>query len=77
MLANRGSLWLPVLRRRRFLTALALIAAGRGARTHPDGVSRLVASALQMFADEVDRHLYARCRAAAPALAGLGSEVAQ
>jgi NADH:ubiquinone oxidoreductase subunit F (NADH-binding) len=37
--------------------------ARRGACTHPDGALRLVASALQVFADEIDHHLAGRCSA--------------
>ena len=43
------------------LRARAGLLPGRGACAHPDGVSRLVASALRVFADEVDRHLISRC----------------
>jgi NADH:ubiquinone oxidoreductase subunit F (NADH-binding) len=35
--------------------------AGRGACAHPTGATRFVASALHVFADEVDRHLHGRC----------------
>jgi NADH:ubiquinone oxidoreductase subunit F (NADH-binding) len=43
-----------VLRRR-----LAQV-AGRGACRHPDGAAALVASALRVFPDELDRHLHGR-----------------
>jgi NADH:ubiquinone oxidoreductase subunit F (NADH-binding) len=37
--------------------------AGRGACAHPDGATRLVASALAVFADEIDHHLSGHCTA--------------
>ncbi|MDN3354308.1 NADH-ubiquinone oxidoreductase-F iron-sulfur binding region domain-containing protein [Actinomadura sp. DC4] len=46
------------------LRGRAAVIPGRGACAHPDGVSRLVTSALQVFADEVEAHLGSRCRAA-------------
>ena len=39
------------------------LVAGRGACRHPDGSVRLVASALQVFADEQARHRAGRCSA--------------
>jgi NADH:ubiquinone oxidoreductase subunit F (NADH-binding) len=51
--------------RRRQLEEHIAQLAGRGACKHPDGASRLAASALRTFAPEVDRHLSAGpCRAA-------------
>ena len=34
---------------------------GRGACRHPDGAARLLASALHVFGDEIDRHAAGRC----------------
>ncbi len=36
---------------------------GRGACHHPDGATRFIVSALDVFADEIDEHRRQRCRA--------------
>jgi NADH:ubiquinone oxidoreductase subunit F (NADH-binding) len=38
--------------------------SGRGACTHPDGAARFLATALDVFADELDAHEGGRCSAA-------------
>ena len=52
------------------LRRLAPQVAGRGACAHPDGATRLVASALAVFADEIRHHLAGHCsaRSSAPVL---------
>jgi NADH:ubiquinone oxidoreductase subunit F (NADH-binding) len=49
---------------RRNLTRWVDVVRGRGACKHPDGVTRFVASALEVFADDVELHLrHGRCGA--------------
>ena len=60
----RGGAQAAALRR---ISALTPQVLGRGACAHPDGAVRLVASALTVFADEVDHHLAGSCTASADA----------
>jgi NADH:ubiquinone oxidoreductase subunit F (NADH-binding) len=46
------------------VTRWAFEVRGRGACHHPDGASRFVLSALEVFAPEIERHRRERCRAA-------------
>jgi len=46
------------------LRRLAPQVAGRGACAHPTGATRFVASAVDVFADEIERHRRGRCRGA-------------
>ena len=45
------------------LRRLAPQVAGRGACAHPTGATRFVASAVEVFADEIERHRRGRCSA--------------
>ena len=46
------------------LTRRLPLVVGRGGCKHPDGAARFVATGLQVFADEVERHLAGQCSAA-------------
>lgn len=58
--ARERAAWLPAEVER-----LAGVVAGRGSCHHPDGTSRLVLSALTVFASDVQAHLHGRCEATA------------
>lgn len=45
---------------------------GRGACRHPDGTTRMIRSALDTFADDIEHHRHRRCEAAVP-MAPLGN----
>jgi NADH:ubiquinone oxidoreductase subunit F (NADH-binding) len=46
------------------LSRLGTQISGRGACAHPDGAVRLVTSALDVFADEIEAHVAGACTAA-------------
>ncbi len=45
---------------------------GRGACRHPDGTARLVRSALEVFAPDIEHHRRRRCEAALAQVPGIG-----
>lgn len=49
----------------REIRRLVKLVDGRGACRHPDGTARLVRSALEVFADDIERHRHGMCEAAA------------
>lgn len=56
------------------LRRLAPLVADRGACAHPTGATRFAASAVDVFADEIDRHRLGRCSGAAhPPVLPLGA----
>lgn len=54
----------------REIRRLVTLVDGRGACRHPDGTARMIRSALDVFADDIEHHRHRRCQAAvsAPAL---------
>lgn len=50
--------------RLREVRRLVALVDGRGACRHPDGTARMIRSALDVFADDIDHHRHRRCQAA-------------
>ena len=50
--------------RLREIRRLVTLVDGRGACRHPDGTARMIRSALDVFADDIEHHCHRRCQAA-------------
>ncbi len=48
----------------REIRRLVVLVDGRGACRHPDGTARMIRSALDVFADDIEHHRHRRCQAA-------------